>query len=177
MQDVLQSLWKNRKVTKKEMNAATDPFVKTVLNAKQLAIKVSMNSIYGFTGAVVGALPCLEISQAVTGCGRQMIQQTQDYAKNHFQCEIVYGDSVTGDTPVLIRKDGIIEPIAIEKLFGMFKSCEYPEFKSDEPGLFNKEQSVPWQEVIEVWTASGWSPLRRTIRHYCNKNIYRVITD
>jgi len=90
---ILQSLWKNRKVTKKEMNATTDPFLKTVLNAKQLAIKVSMNSIYGFTGAVVGALPCLEISQSVTGCGRQMIEQTQNYAKDHFQCEIVYGDT------------------------------------------------------------------------------------
>ena len=90
---ILQSLWKNRKVTKKEMNAATDPFVKTVLNAKQLAIKVSMNSIYGFTGATIGALPCLAISQSVTGCGRQMIEQTQNYAKEHFQCEIVYGDT------------------------------------------------------------------------------------
>jgi DNA polymerase delta subunit 1 len=90
---ILQSLWKNRKITKKEMNAATDPFVKTVLNAKQLAIKVSMNSIYGFTGATVGALPCLEISQSVTGCGRQMIEQTQNYAKNVFNCEIVYGDT------------------------------------------------------------------------------------
>ena len=37
---ILESLWKNRKVTKKEMNASTDPFTKTVLNAKQLAIKV-----------------------------------------------------------------------------------------------------------------------------------------
>jgi len=90
---ILQSLWKNRKLTKKEMNAATDPFIKTVLNAKQLAIKVSMNSIYGFTGATVGALPCLEISQSVTGCGRLMIEQTQHHAKEMFQCEIVYGDT------------------------------------------------------------------------------------
>ena len=90
---ILQSLWKNRKVTKKEMNATKDPFLKTVLNAKQLAIKVSMNSIYGFTGATVGALPCLEISQSVTGCGRLMIEQTQHHAKEMFQCEIVYGDT------------------------------------------------------------------------------------
>jgi len=90
---ILQTLWKNRKITKKEMNAATDPFIKTVLNAKQLAIKVTMNSIYGFTGATIGALPCLEISQSVTGCGREMIEQTQNYAKNHFACEIVYGDT------------------------------------------------------------------------------------
>jgi DNA polymerase elongation subunit (family B) len=174
---ILQSLWKNRKVTKKEMNACTDPFMKTVLNAKQLAIKVSMNSIYGFTGAVVGALPCLEISQSVTGCGRQMIAQTQNYAKEHFACEIVYGDSVTGDTPVLVRENGNgnVYTIEIQNLFKRFDSIEYPQFKSEEPGLTNKEQSIPTQQ-IEVWTASGWSPLKRTIRHNCNKKIYRVLT-
>jgi DNA polymerase elongation subunit (family B) len=172
---ILESLWKNRKVTKKEMNASTDPFTKTVLNAKQLAIKVSMNSIYGFTGAVVGALPCLEISQSVTGCGRQMIEQTQNYAKEHFACEIVYGDSVTGDTPVLIREELIISTIEIKELFKRFSCEEYPQFKLGEPGLTNKEQSIPIQQ-IEVWTASGWSPLKRTIRHYCCKNIYRVLT-
>ena len=175
---ILQSLWKNRKVTKKEMNAATDPFVKTVLNAKQLAIKVSMNSIYGFTGATVGALPCLEISQSVTGCGRLMIEQTQHHAKEMFQCEIVYGDSVTGDTPVLIKINNIIKAISISELFRMSPKKEYPQFKLDEPGLFNKQQSQPTEEqFIEVWTASGWSQLKRTIRHYCCKTIYRVLTD
>jgi hypothetical protein len=172
---ILQSLWKNRKVTKKEMNAATDPFLKTVLNAKQLAIKVSMNSIYGFTGAVVGALPCLEISQSVTGCGRQMIEQTQNYARDHFACEIVYGDSVTGDTPVLIRENGTINTVEIKQLFYRSQPQEYPQFKSGEQGLVNKQQRVP-DVLIEIWTASGWSPLKRTIRHNCNKKIYRILT-
>ena len=172
---ILQNLWKTRKITKREMNSATDPFLKTVLNAKQLAIKVSMNSIYGFTGAVVGALPCLEISQSVTGCGRQMIEQTQNYSRDHFQCEIVYGDSVTCDTPVLLRENGTVFTITISTLFNQFAKSDYPQFKRDESGLFDKQQSIP-NRVIEVWTASGWSQLKRTIRHHCCKNIYRVIT-
>jgi DNA polymerase delta subunit 1 len=181
---ILQSLWKNRKVTKKEMNAATDPFVKTVLNAKQLAIKVSMNSIYGFTGAVVGALPCLEISQSVTGCGRQMIEQTQNYAKNHFQCEIVYGDSVSADTPILIKNQGVIETITIEDLFNKYPKKDYPQFKVDQEGLTAKEQveihfsyDYNYNNInVESWTASGWKPIRRIIRHKCNKIMYRVVT-
>jgi len=173
---ILQSLWKNRKSTKKEMNAETDPFIKTVLNAKQLAIKVSMNSIYGFTGATVGALPCLEISQAVTGCGRDMIQQTQDYAKNHFQCEIVYGDSVSADTPILIKKQGKnMETVTIESLFNKYSKSEYPEFKSDEPGLTEKEK-VEIDTKLDSWTAHGWKQIRKIIRHRCNKKMYRVIT-
>ena len=105
-----------------------------------------------------------------------MIEQTQNYARDHFDCEIVYGDSVTGDTPVLIREGGIaVSCIEIQNLFRRFESSDYPQFKLGEPGLFNKEQSIP-DNIIEVWTASGWSPLKRTIRHYCNKSIYRVIT-
>ena len=116
---ILQNLWQTRKITKKEMNATQDPFIKTVLNAKQLAIKVSMNSIYGFTGATVGVLPCLEISQSVTGCGRQMIEQTQNYAKEHFACEIVYGDSVTCYVifPEPVDPDGTLTTL--------FKKAEY----------------------------------------------------
>jgi len=175
---ILQSLWKNRKVTKKEMNAATDPFVKTVLNAKQLAIKVSMNSIYGFTGATVGALPCLEISQSVTGCGRLMIEQTQKHAVEMFQCEIVYGDSVTGDTPVLIRKEGMVITLTIEELFNKYPKEDYPQFKPGEEGLSEKEQTVFYnpEEELMAWTSSGWSNVKRIIRHRCNKKIYRVAT-
>lgn len=33
------------------------------MDGRQLALKVSANSVYGFTGAQVGKLPCLEISQ------------------------------------------------------------------------------------------------------------------
>ena len=32
----------------------TDPLRKAVLNGRQLALKVSANSVYGFTGATVG---------------------------------------------------------------------------------------------------------------------------
>ena len=171
---ILQSLWKNRKITKKEMNATTDPFVKTVLNAKQLAIKVSMNSIYGFTGATIGALPCLEISQSVTGCGRLMIEQTSTLAKEQFNCEIVYGDSVTGDTPVLIKEHGTTTIKIIEDLFGMFDHTDYPQFKPGELGLSEKEQSIP--ENMYSWTAHGWAKIKRVIRHRCNKGIYRIMS-
>lgn len=45
------------------MKNETDPFKKKVLDGRQLALKISANSVYGFTGAQVGRLPCLEISQ------------------------------------------------------------------------------------------------------------------
>jgi len=49
---------------KEDLKHETDPFRKQVLDGRQLALKISANSVYGFTGAQVGKLPCLEISQA-----------------------------------------------------------------------------------------------------------------
>ena len=38
---------------------------------------MSANSVYGFTGATIGKLPCLAISSSVTAYGRQMIEKTK----------------------------------------------------------------------------------------------------
>lgn len=59
---ILQHLLAARKKTKALLKDETDPIIKTVLNGRQLAYKISANSVYGFTGAQVGKLPCLEIS-------------------------------------------------------------------------------------------------------------------
>ena len=37
-----------------------------MLDGRQLALKLSANSVYGFTGASAGKLPCIEISQVCT---------------------------------------------------------------------------------------------------------------
>lgn len=59
---ILESLLSERKRTKNELKNTKDPVMKAVLDGKQLALKISANSVYGFTGATVGRLPCLEIS-------------------------------------------------------------------------------------------------------------------
>ncbi len=38
------------------MKKATDPDVIAVQNGRQLALKISANSVYGFTGATIGKL-------------------------------------------------------------------------------------------------------------------------
>jgi DNA polymerase elongation subunit (family B) len=37
-------------------------------------IQVSANSVYGFTGATVGQLPCLPIASSVTAYGRELVR-------------------------------------------------------------------------------------------------------
>jgi DNA polymerase delta subunit 1 len=63
-------------------------------NAKQLAYKISMNSVYGFTGASKGMLPCVAIASTVTGKGRSMIDDTKSYVEKNFPgSKVRYGDT------------------------------------------------------------------------------------
>uniref|UniRef100_A0A8C2CN56 DNA polymerase n=1 Tax=Cyprinus carpio TaxID=7962 RepID=A0A8C2CN56_CYPCA len=99
--EILENLLSARKRAKAELKKETDPFKKQVLDGRQLALKISANSVYGFTGAQVGKLPCLEISQSVTGFGRQMIEQTKQLVEstytiaNGYQADakVIYGDT------------------------------------------------------------------------------------
>ncbi|KAI1884714.1 hypothetical protein AGOR_G00229260 [Albula goreensis] len=99
--EILENLLSARKRAKAELKKETDPFKKQVLDGRQLALKVSANSVYGFTGAQVGKLPCLEISQSVTGFGRQMIEETKQLVESRYtisngyqaDAKVIYGDT------------------------------------------------------------------------------------
>jgi DNA polymerase delta subunit 1 len=67
--EILEELLSARKRAKADLKKAQDPLEKAVLDGRQLALKVSANSVYGFTGATVGQLPCLEISSSTTSYG------------------------------------------------------------------------------------------------------------
>src|SRR5690606_4761796 len=68
---------------------------------RQLALKISANSVYGITGATVGKLPCLEIASSVTSYGRQMIEMTKQEVERQYtisngykhDAEVIYGDT------------------------------------------------------------------------------------
>ncbi|AAO84913.1 DNA-dependent DNA polymerase, partial [Iguanid herpesvirus 2] len=52
---------------------------KVILDKQQLAIKVTCNSVYGFTGVAHGYLPCLSIAASITSIGRTMLLKTRDF--------------------------------------------------------------------------------------------------
>lgn len=99
--EILENLLSARKKAKAELKNETDPFKQKVLDGRQLALKISANSVYGFTGAQVGKLPCLEISQSVTGFGRQMIEKTKQLVESKYtlangyaaDAKVIYGDT------------------------------------------------------------------------------------
>lgn len=74
---ILEDLLSARKRAKNDLKKETDPFKRAVLDGRQLALKISANSVYGFTGATIGKLPLLAISSSVTAYGREMIEATK----------------------------------------------------------------------------------------------------
>lgn len=74
---------------------------KSVQNGRQLALKVSANSVYGFTGATVGQLVCDAIAKTVTYTGRNMINTcykvahstTYEIGGHSIGFEVIYGDT------------------------------------------------------------------------------------
>ncbi|KAI0031276.1 DNA polymerase family B-domain-containing protein [Vararia minispora EC-137] len=98
---ILEDLIAARKSAKADLKKESDPFRRAVLDGRQLALKISANSVYGFTGATVGKLPCLPISSSVTAYGREMIERTKSEVEAEYSvanghthnAEVVYGDT------------------------------------------------------------------------------------
>lgn len=146
-------------------------------DAEQMALKVVCNSVYGFTGATSGKLPCLAISSAVTSVGRAMLQQTSDICTRRegdlwggcspYEVRCVYGDSVTGETPVVLRnrRTGEVEVRRIDELGDGWAAWHGDKEAAAAPG---------W----DVWTERGWTAIRRVIRHAvpASKRILEVTT-
>ena len=160
--NILAELKQFRKQAKKDMAASTGA-TKRMFNGKQLAYKISMNSVYGFTGASVGMLPCVAIASTVTMKGRNMIEETKTYVEEHFPgSKVRYGDSVTPDTPLLIRQHGVVRTSRIDSLVSTYVIRE----DGKEVALVD----------AEVWTEKGFTPIEQVVRHKTTKNIHRVLT-
>ncbi|KAI0558606.1 DNA-directed DNA polymerase [Gracilaria domingensis] len=125
----------------KHLNNAALPclLVKSLLNGRQLALKISANAVYGFTVASVGKLPCMDISASTTAYGRQMIESTKaEVEKRHKQATVIYGDTDSvmiqfGDSNSLEESMRLGEEAAeaISQVFPNpvkleFEKCYYP---------------------------------------------------
>ena len=159
---LLRDLGEARTAVKKRLK--TDKHLYAVLNAKQMAIKVCMNSFYGFLGST--SFGHRELGASVTAYGRDLIRGTADHIlENYSKSVVVGGDSVTGDTPLLLKlPDGSVDIKTIETLGGG-RWTEY--------GGGDKEQCVV---DVQVWSDQGWNKVIRVIRHETSKQMYRICT-
>ena len=93
---VLTNLLSERREVKKQMKNASG-FEKDMLNAKQNALKLVCNSVYGFCGAYRGGMmSCIPIANTVTNIGRKMIQKAKTVAEEFIGIKngrVIYGDT------------------------------------------------------------------------------------
>lgn len=114
---IVQSLLDARSSTRKEMGAlkseiaaakvaATVEKVKSdharikemqttlsVLNQRQLAYKISANSMYGITGVKAGMLPFMPVAMSITYMGRKNILRAAEYGSQKFGGKLIYIDT------------------------------------------------------------------------------------
>ena len=129
---ILEELITARKNVKNDYEVETDEFMKNVLYCRQLALKISANAVYGFTGTQIGVLPCLPISSSVTAYGRKMIEETRNLITNtfrkdkgyQFDWEVIYGD--TDSVMVKFGVDNIEEAMELGKKAAEEVSKHFP---------------------------------------------------
>ena len=136
-----------------------------------------MNSLYGFTGAVHGMLPCTTIASAVTAEGRNMLQLSKEHVEANYKCKVVYGDSVTGDTRVLVWES---QPEAAKQ-----EGSEEPTGPHG-PGTKGREITVAAlfaqydhddgvdRPPLVVQTHRGHAALKAVVCHRSAKSVFRV---
>jgi len=165
--EILEQLLSNRKRVKKLRKKFHEKSMDyAVLDGRQLALKVCANSVYGFTGAGMGYLGEKRIASSVTRVGRGMANHTkwmcEDKYKDH-GLQIVYGDSVIGSTPLMLRINGNIVVRRIETLATKWSAYHNGKESCELTG-------------VESWTEKGWTPVKRVIRHVCTKKLVQIHT-
>ena len=154
-------------------------FEQAVLDALQLAYKITANSLYGQIGSRTSPIYWKDIAACTTATGREMIMLAKGFVESQYGAEVVYGDSVMPNTPVIVRNretgDILVEPIA-RLAYAPWEP--YEVFKQHDTVPSNRrEKEQTYVTHLDAWTDRGWSPINRVIRHKCNKRIYRVVTQ
>lgn len=170
---ILSELAKDRSAAKKLMAAETDPLMKAVYNGKQLAIKVTMNSVYGFTGATeFGILPCKPIAASVTAMGREMIEQTSQMAADEFGAFTIYGDSIPGWELITVnQEDRAIQEFA-EGLDNPWQ--EYRGFMIRDTEIRNKLCKNLEGTGLQTLTHQGLQDIKKVIKHTTKKKLFNI---
>jgi len=90
---IVEHLITQRDIVKKEMKEERNENKRRELDAKQFALKTMANALYGYTGYIRAKLYVLDIANAITSCGRYLIQQTREIVEKDGLYKVIYGDT------------------------------------------------------------------------------------
>jgi hypothetical protein len=170
------------------MKAEKDPERYALLDAEQLAYKLTGNSLYGQLGSGTFKIRLQALAASVTAYGRKQILFAKAAIERFYgpeskdprcsarcMAKVVYGDSVTGDTPVRIKQ----EPRIGSPMGSTLWTLPIDSLHTLEPGQgWHREGDKEFYELERCWswTETGWTRIHRVIRHRLplTKQIHRV---
>lgn len=153
---ILEDLLNKRGETKKRMKRTSDKDEYRVLDATQLAIKILLNSFYGYSGYARARLYSLTLANAVTSFGRSNILNTRDLINSGIG-KVVLRDSkalLLEEAGKLSAQDRIIElSVAYGDTDSVFVHCKSKE------DLSLEEVSLIGNRLSEIVSASLPDPM------------------
>jgi hypothetical protein len=129
--------------------------------------------LYGQIGARTSPIYLKDVAASTTATGRGLLTFARDFVLANFEgAEIVYGDSVIGQTPLLLRNSKTNE-IYIESINNLGNN--YSNLQRD--NCNDHKESCELND-IETWTEKGWTKIQRVIRHKLapEKKLFRITT-
>jgi len=188
--EILKNLLDGRKVAKnerdevgKQLKEEKNPEKKLdlmslydVLDKQQEALKVSSNSGYGITGARKGMLTCMPVAMCTTYLGRISIEKATREIHDKYKGHVIYGDSVSGDTPVLLRKGKTLYYKRFDELEEFMNINWGYGSQSEEDDVCDKNIYEQKDNEFEVWSDKGFTKIKKVIRHKTQKEMFRILT-
>jgi DNA polymerase elongation subunit (family B) len=127
MPSILQELLKARKDTRKQIPLTPDDFMKNVLDKRQLAYKVTANSLYGQLGAKTSTFYEPDIAASTTATGRLLLTYAKRVVEECYEdidIDTKYGkinvksDYIYGDTDSVFFKFALLDKTSGEPILG-----------------------------------------------------------
>lgn len=169
--EILEKMLKQRLVLKKEYKRKKKEGIDDkILFAKQWALKIVLNSVYGYLAYARARWYSRECASATTALARGYIQATIKKAEEE-GFKVLYGDSITKDRFVtVLNPKGKIEVINIEDLFEQSKGF-LTQRSGKEVRLIQGYKAL---SVNKETLLPEWAKIKEIIRHKTKKKIYRV---
>ncbi|OYR94135.1 hypothetical protein DJ71_02215, partial [Halorubrum sp. E3] len=181
MVDELLSEREEKKALRNDHDPGTEPYEQ--YDRQQGAVKVIMNSLYGVTGWDRFRLYDKEGAAAVTATGREVIDFTEEAAEE-LGHDVAYGDSVTGDRPIVVRDpEGTVRILPIADLFERSDATASENVLITADGgsvasvsIDKERRRLDGWEALSVTedTEPEWQPIEQVIRHETDKPVVNL---
>jgi DNA polymerase delta subunit 1 len=184
--EIMQELWDERDSAKKRMKNSLSYTEKSVFDGIQLAVKLLMNSIYGFFGAVnASPIPHLPLAMICTFTGRKFIEESQKFvlAKyGNYENNSEVQKMTLEERMKLSLKD--LECENVVNVYGDTDSI-FVKWKSSDKAISlgqtaileeNFKQSALAAEEITTWLLENHCPVPKRVEMEFEKVYYSLIS-